>query len=162
MMEIAFELLKKLWPYLLAASIGFGAAWYVQGVRVASLKNDVREEQQKLTDYKTEQLRIAAENVIKDDKRRSETEADWRKKYASLQKDSDIYKRCVASGKCGGLRDLPGSSSGVKLPSTIGVDATGSNSVPAAGESTPQVLIDCAVTTLQLNTLQEDIEKAAQ
>lgn len=35
-------ILSRAWPYLLAAAVGAGAAWYVQGLRLAALRADLR------------------------------------------------------------------------------------------------------------------------
>ena len=78
----------------------------------------------------------------------------------------DVYRRCVAAGKCGARVQYSVSSckptNGIQT--TFGTHAAGSDSVPVTGEPTtkgPQdsVLADCAVATLRVNYLQGLIEK---
>lgn len=155
-------LIRLVAPYAIIFVVGFGAAWKLQGVRVDALKLDVKEEAQKLIDYKTDQHRLKMAAEAEAEQRRKETAHDYQKKIDRLAQDHDIYRRCVAAGKCGAVRVpiLPGSSScGVSPAGRL--DADRPDTVPAAGEpaAEAEVLRDCARTTLQLNQLQSDIEK---
>lgn len=39
---LASAVLSRIWPYILAAAIGAGAAWYVQGLRLDAVRADLR------------------------------------------------------------------------------------------------------------------------
>ena len=151
-------------PYVVCVAVGFGMAWKVQGLRVDALKMDVKEEEQKLTDYKNDQVHLKLEAETEAERRRKETANEWTKRLGQLEADHDTYRRCVAVGKCGAriirVPDMP-DSAGVRVPPTGRPDAAGPDAIPAAGEVAEgaEVLKDCARTTLQLNQLQDDIEK---
>lgn len=151
-------------PYALCIALGFGLAWKIQGARVDALKNDVKAEAQKLTDYKQAQAQALIEAEKEAERRRKETANEYQAKLDALGKDHDAYKRCVAAGKCGArivrvsnLSDR--SNSGISPPQRP--DADRPDSIPVAGSiaEEAEVLRDCARTTLQLNQLQADIEK---
>lgn len=160
MMQIALSLLGRFWPYLVAGAVGFSAAWSLQGIRLDNAKAETVKVQQAFDGYKLEQKQLAYEREEEARKKREQADKEWREKYAQLQNDQDVFKRCVAAGRCGavGVSGLPGEagSPGIRLPTAQRLDATGTNAVPAAGESAP-VLNDCAITTLMLNELQRDI-----
>lgn len=151
-MTALLPILRMIWPYLLAASVGFAGAWYIQGLRVESAKNEFEA-------YKVEQQRLLNEANLAAEKRRKESSDEYRKNLGKLKEDGEAFKRCVAAGKCGGLLQHVPSCPGSKVPTSIGTNGTSTNAVPSAGESAPQVIEDCAITTLQLNQLQADIEK---
>ena len=151
--------LRTAWPYLLAMAVGATAAWQVQSIRVSSAKRDTAEVRRAFDDYKTEQKRLLVEAGERAEKRREETIKDWSEKYAKLQKDNQIYRRCVAAGKCGAVRvPILSGSACDKLPTAGRTDAASADAIPAAGDI-PEVLKDCAITTLILNSLQADIER---
>lgn len=158
-------ILRWIVPYAISAVVGFSTAWMVQGLRVDALKNDVRKEQQKLTDYQNAQREAAILAAQEAEKRRKETIDDYAKKIDALGKDHDAYKRCVAAGKCGArvvrVRDiLPASGeSGLRAPGRIDAASADTVSAPGTVAAEDQVIGDCARTTLQLNQLQLDIEK---
>lgn len=149
---IALTVLKKAWPYAMAAAVGASAAWWVQGLRVDAAKNE-------FAAYKVDQRRLKNEAEEEARKRRETSDKEWREKYDVLKKDGDAYRRCVAAGRCGGLR-LPGTCGPDNRlsPSRISDEAS-PNSIPPTGEPAAQVVDECAVTTLMLNELQRDIEK---
>ena len=158
------SLLRWAVPYLVICGLGFAAAWTVQGARIGELKNDVRAEAQKLTDYKQDQKEAKIKAEQEAERRRKETANEYAEKLAQLEADHDTFKRCVAAGRCGArvvrMPALPNSSGcGISPPGRA--DETGANAVPAAGEvaASEQLLTECSVTTLQLNQLQADIEK---
>lgn len=165
LIEFVLEGLKLLWPYLLAGAIGFSAAWWIQGVNVGRAENAKTAAESALKDYQTEQVRLAAEKVMADDKRREQTEKEYKDEKAKLQADlaaGNAFRRCIASGKCGGMRGVvsdPGGSAGLKLPPVSGANGASKGAVPATGGTAPQVISDCAADVLQLNKLQADIEK---
>lgn len=121
-----------------AFGLGFSSAFYVKGVRLTGCKQDHVAYVQDL-----EQKKIDAEKQA--DERRKETSDAW-------AKNLDYLRKCYASGKC--LPTLPTSPGG--LQSAPGVDGGTSYNLPAP----ERVAEDCAVTTLQLMTLQADILRA--
>jgi hypothetical protein len=142
----------------LAFAVGFFAAWYIQGVRLDAAHN-------KFTEYKLEQERIVRDHNYHAAKRLQETSDGWAAAVEMLQRDRKAYERCVAAGKCGAfIVRVPVLSSDREaddLPPAPGADGTGADAVPAAGgvAAPPAVLDECALTTLQLNALQSDIER---
>lgn len=40
--SVAAAILSRLWPYLLAAAIAAGAAWWIQGLRLDAVRADLR------------------------------------------------------------------------------------------------------------------------
>lgn len=144
-------------PYAVFSLVGFVAAWQLQGIRLDAAKNE-------LAEYKTEQQRLKNEAEIAAEKRRKETANEYQIKLDALEADHDTYKRCVAAGKCGArvirLPNLP-NGAGVRVPAPGGSAEARPDAVPAAGEVAAEdgILKDCARTTLQLNQLQDDIEK---
>lgn len=157
-------------PYIVAAlicaAIGGKIAWTVQGVRIDTAKAETAEAVADFEHYKAEQIRLKNEADSVAEKQR----ADASLAYANLKgelKDEiakgEVYRRCVAAGKCGAVR-VPvqsGCSAGIRVPSPDRFDGTGENAVPLAGEPTAEVVNDCAVTTLMLNRLQAAIEGQA-
>ena len=156
---------RSAFPYLIAGAVGFSVGWWVQEFRVEAAQNDLMTLANKFTAYRIEQDRLRVQHGLDAEKRREETIKDWSNKYAQLQKDNDIYRRCVAAGKCGGLSNVPGNSPSLKLSGTLGIDATPKGNLPATAgataDETPLVLRDCAADVLQLIQLQEDIQKQA-
>ena len=148
--------LRTTWPYLLAAIVGAVLAWQVQSIRVSSAKRDTADVKRQFEDYKTEQKRLLVVAGEQAEKRREKTIKDWSDKYGKLKNDTDIYKRCVAAGKCGRVSNLSGGS-GIKLPAASGIDGSVAHAIFTPGDN-PEVIKDCAMTTLQLNALQADIE----
>lgn len=152
-------------PYLIAGAIGFSVGWWIQEFRVDRAQSETMEVNLRFTAYKIEQDRLRVQHGLDAEKRREETIKDWSAKYAQLQKDTEIFRRCVAAGKCGGLSNVPGNSPSLKLSGTLGIDATPKGNLPAAtgatADETPLVLRDCAADVLQLIQLQDDIRKQA-
>lgn len=161
-MTMFLSLLGRFWPHIISAVIGATAAWAIQGIRLDMAEAETAVVQQAFDTYRLEQKRLAYEAAEKARELREQSERDWRTKYAQLKKDQDVFKRCVAAGKCGALRvsHLPGETAGAKpgLSPGIRLDAHGANAVPVAGEPAAAVLNDCAETTLMLNELQRGIE----
>lgn len=154
-LTLALGFVKKFWPFILAGAVGWSIAWNIQGMKLDHAKN-------KFEEYKVEQVRLLNEANEKQEKRREATAQEWSNKYDRLQQDHDLYRRCVAAGKCGSLRPVS-CSTGLKLPATLGANEASADPVPSTGgyeeEMISPVLRDCAKTTLMLNTLQSDIEK---
>lgn len=152
MIAATFEFLKFFWPYLVAASIGFGGAWEVQAVRLDAANN-------RLVAYKNEVVQAKAEAKDAAEKQRKETDDEYAENLATLANDHDAaYQRCIAAGKCRGMRPVP-SCSGNGISPPVRPDGSGTDAVPAAGEPAPEVITDCARTTLMINQLQADIAK---
>ncbi len=132
-------LLRPFLPYIGVAIAAFGtgwsAAWYVQGSRLTACKQDHVAYVQKL-----EQDRIEAEK--QSELRRKETSDAW-------AKNLDYLRKCYASGKC-----LPIKPSGAGISTPIGANDSPAIDVPAP----ERIAEDCAITTLQLMTLQNDIK----
>lgn len=160
-MLVALELLKRFWPYIVAAVGGFIVAWGIQGLRLTAAE-------QAFVQYKQAQAQVAidAETVAR--KQREESANEYAKNLSALQRQvaaGETYRRCVAAGKCG-VR-VTTACAGIRLPSAGGADGlpTVELSSPARtaeaelpGEVMP-VVSDCAQTTLMLNQLQADIER---
>lgn len=151
MNPLVIKFFRYLLPYAVAFGLGFSAAFYIQGIRIQAAKNEFEA-------YKTEQQRLKNEAEIAAEKRRKETADEYERKLKELGSAYDGYRRCVALGKCNGLQPMPGGTgSGISAPGKA--DGASANPVPAAGGVAPEVIGDCMQTTLQLNTLQADIEK---
>ena len=147
-------LLKSI-PYALAASIGFGLAWGIQGLRLTSAE-------QEFIAYKQEQTRILQEHNTYEAKRQKESALAYeaaRQELADSIAAGDVLKRCIAAGRCGAspvtrVRQPAGSAgNGISPPSRI--DEASADAISSAGK----LAAECAVTTLQLNQLQDDIAK---
>lgn len=154
-MGIFLMFLRAAWPLLMAAAAGAWVAWHIQGLRLDAAHAAFDE-------YKIAQKKIVQAEIEKQDKRREATALEWSKKYDRLQQDSDLFKRCVAAGKCGRLQYLSGCPS-LKVQAASGADDSREGAVPAAGghaaEMISPVLRDCAADVLKLNLLQADIER---
>ena len=165
MSPLVGTLIKSALPYTIAAAVGFGAAWWVQGLNVTAAKNDRDRIANQYGNYKVEQQRLKNEAEAKAEQRRKETEDEWARKYEQLEKDGNAFRRCVAAGKCGGLRVVPAcpGGPGLRLPAAGGADGGGGSAVPPPGEPAaqdePEVIRDCAKVQLRLNELQADIER---
>ena len=159
-MIIFIELLKKFWPYIVAfmlgATLAGGVAWKVQGLRLTSAK-------QEFAKYKLDQDAAEITKAKAADKQRKGASDEYDKLKTQLDAQitaGDVYKRCVAAGKCG-VRQSTCSGSGIRLPTAVRTDEGGSDAVPVGQEGSAEgdpVINDCAVTTLMLNRLQMDVE----
>lgn len=125
---------KNAIPYVIAMFVGFSGAWYIQGLRITSLKQEAVAKEQAIKEAnQKERDRIAKIN--------EETNDAWHKNLDALH---DCYK----SGRCGvpARYRMPGpgisaAAQGVGLrPADDGLSAAG----------TAALAQDCAVTTLQL------------
>ena len=151
--------LVPLAPWLLAAALGFGFG--VQTHRLDNVKL-------KFSDYKVAQQEEVQRQITVANKQREESSREYQEIKKQLEvsiKDGEVFKRCVAAGKCG-VRYVTAPSRTVKsLSPASRVDAASADSVPVAGEPASEVadvgdvVTDCARTTLQLNMLQADVEK---
>lgn len=164
-MTALWPLIRLVGPYLLAAGVAFGAGWWgawsVQSARLAAADAE-------FVAYRAEQVRLATEREAAAIQQREQQRADY--EQARTQLDIEIakgatYRRCVAAGKCGpaagSLCPQPAAEAagtGLRFPTGLGTDAGGAGAVPAAGDTTPPVIGDCAAVQLQLNRLQAAIE----
>lgn len=150
-------LLKAAAPYALAAALAFGLAWWIQGLRITAAE-------QEFTDYRQEQVRLIQEaEDAADEQRAADGKAynDMAKGLADEIAKGEVFKRCVAAGKCGSRVSNVPSGSGIRLPPPGSVDGTSADTVPLVEESaeeSSQLANDCAVTTLMSNRLQDGIE----
>ena len=153
-------LLLRLIPVALSVLAGFAIAWGIQGLRLTSAE-------QEFTAFKQNQVRIFQEHKDNADKQRQESARNYetaRNELATVSERAEIYKRCVAAGRCGvcpsGVRKSAANTPGNGLSTRPQLDEASANAVPLAGEpAAPGVIYDCAYTTLQLNHLQADIEE---
>lgn len=137
MNPMIIELFRRAIPYVIAACVGFGAAFYIQGLRVTAAK-------QELIDFK-----LKAREAMQDEKDRQEaiaekTNEDWHKNLDALH---EYYRKRMLPQTLGG---------GVTLPGTTGLaNGAGQDAVPAPA----RVAEEAAETTLQLNMLQDWTER---
>lgn len=151
-MTIFLTFLRTFWPYIVSAALGFGVAYKLQGFRLASVK-------QEFSDYKTEQQRLVIEHTLAADRQREKSAKEYAQLERTLQdeiKGNEVYKRCVAAGRCG-VRVI--SNCPVPAVQTSGrPDEVRADSIPAT-EPDATLANECAATTLMLNRLQAEIEK---
>ena len=149
-------LLLRLIPLAVSAAAGFAIAWGIQGLRLTSAEHE-------FVEYKQEQVRLAQKRKDDADKQRNEAAARYADSSAELRKQIDegeVIKRCIASGRCSvarnpsGLCESTSRRAGAGLSAPRRVDDPGQDTIFAAGK----LAEECAVTTLQLNQLQQDIE----
>ena len=151
--------LVSLAPWLIAAALGLGF-----GIQTHRLDNAKLE----FSDYKVAEQEEVQRQITLADKQREESSREYQEVKKQLEvsiKAGEVFKRCVAAGKCG-VRYVAVPSSAVKsLSPTARTDGPRTNAVPAPGEPAAEVadvvdvVVDCARTTLQLNMLQTDVEK---
>lgn len=143
-------MLVRFAPYLIAAALAFGsgfsAAWYLQGVRLTSARNDLVEYKVQIADNVRHEQEVAQ-------KQQTETANAWARNLEAIRADNDGLRRCIAAGKCRGLPVVPVCGPALKLPASGRPDETGAYAVSDA------LIKDCQVTTGMLNALQADIEK---
>ena len=154
MNPLLLGLLKNAAPYLAAASLGFGAAWSVQSLRLTAAEQD-------FTAYQQRHTQLYLDNVAIAENQRKEAAHAYQTKQAELSTQiaaGDAYRRCVDAGKCGRLRLVAACPASDNLPPTSTADASSPDAIPTAREPAPAIVGDCAQTTLQLNELQRAIE----
>ena len=152
-------LLLRLIPFVVSAAVGFAIAWWIQDLRVTGAE-------QEFVDYKQDQVTLEQKRKDDADKQRVEAATQYaiaRQELADAVAAGDVYRRCVEAGRCGVPRNPPSlcesstSRSGGGLSAPNKADGSSANAVSLAGDAT--AINDCAVTTLQLNHLQQDIEE---
>lgn len=160
MSPLLIPLLQRAAPYLAAGAIGFGFAWHIQGLRVESAEIEFER-------YKIDQASAFIAAAEAADQHRKESARAYREKQSELEQQiakGDAYRRCVAAGKCGAFHvrvPVGAACANNGIPPSAGTDATSPDAVPPGGEPAPEVIGDCAVTTLRLNELQAAVEGQA-
>ena len=146
--------------FVVGASSGASTAWWIQGMRLTEAEQDharyVQSLKQQEHDFrdKADQKRESASITISQLKGQLDAEI----------KSGEVYRRCVAAGRCGVRHQPVACSPSIRLPTIGGNDDPSAYPVPATGEhaaessEAPEVVNDCAVTTLRLNRLQSEIE----
>lgn len=128
-------------PYAITFALGFCAAWYVQGLRVTSAKQD-------LVDYR----QAAKDKLLAERERHAQINEEARDGWIA---SVDALHQCYKSGRCrvpvasGGMPSGGLSAPAGKLDEGSAYVALGSDRVTA----------DCAETTLQLIRLQDWVTK---
>jgi len=144
--------LKGAIPYLIAAIAGFSLAFGIQELRLTAVEQDFRE-------YKLDVLaEIERQTDIANTKRKKASN-DYIQAKADLKKAIDtgeVFKRCVAAGKCGVRNNPVYSCTDNRIPTTGEPDGVGTN--PVSTSVGDAAINECATTTLMLNKLQTDIE----
>lgn len=138
---------------LLALGLG------VQTLRIGKAKLEFAE-------YKVAQQEEIQRQIDLANKKRKESADEYRKVKKQLEvsiASGEVLKRCVAAGKCGvqhyaASSDSKGISAATRANAARAV-AISAGREPAEEVVAPEVVIDCARTTLQLNMLQTDIER---
>lgn len=177
MLTLVLELARRFWPHLAAIAgamaLGAFAAWQIQGLRLDAADSDLRALQLEFDSYRASLRAQEAALAEQREIAREQSRTEYRRVQDELEKQiaqGDAYRRCVAAGKCGArVQYVPAGGCGptLRAPSAGGADASGADAIPAAGDpaaagvitaGVPEVVADCARTTLQLNRLQAGIE----
>ena len=160
-------LLKRLIPFAIAAAIGFGMAWFIQGLRVTAAKQETVDAKQDFTTFVQKVRQEGQDAKDQADRQRDQAQRDYAAASKQLEDAiarGDALSRCIAAGKCRGMPKQPvcADSSTASLQAPIGVDEAGADAVFAAASVADEgVIADCARTTLQINQLQADIKAQA-
>jgi len=144
-------LLIKFGPYIAIFVAGFGLAFGIQELRITHVE-------QEYAQYKIDQQQLVQYQIDLANKQRKDASDAYQTKQKQLEvfiKDGEVFRRCVAAGKCG-VRNPVSSCTQSSISSSGEPDAVGTNSIPAP--SGDAALNECAQTTLMLNQLQTDIE----
>lgn len=138
--------------------IGSLISWNICSLRVDKLKNEFSQYKQEQTQAYNDAVSLANKNL---EERRNEFAEKESLLRAEIQNNS-VVSRAVTAGR---LFVKPACSSSISVQTTPRIDETSTDSIPPSGkpaeerEENFQVINDCAITTLMLNQLQEDIEK---
>lgn len=151
MSALFFTLFKSAIPYLVAGIAGFGLAFGIQELRLTHVE-------QAFAQYKIDQQKLVQQQIDQAAIQRKRAYDDFLQTQEALQKDiaaGEVFKRCVATGKCGVRHTMP-SCPEPSVSTSERVDGPGSDAVPApAGDA---AINECAQTTMMLNKLQADVE----
>lgn len=164
MNAIALALLKRLIQFAIAAAIGFGIAWSIQGLRITSAEQETVAAEQAHKDYVQQLTQEAQDAKDEADRQRDQARRDYettKKQLEDAIARGDVLSRCIAAGKCRGMPKQPvcSSDSAATLPSAPGIDGASADAVFAAAAVADEgVIADCARSTLRANRLQADIK----
>lgn len=167
MSPFALALLKRLIPFAIAAVIGFGMAWAIQGLRITAAEQEVTAAEQAHKDYVQQLTQESQDAKAEADRQRDQAQRDYAAASKQLEDAiarGDALSRCIAAGKCRGMPKQPvcTGSPAASVPPTVGVDEASADAVFAAASVADEgVIADCARTTLQINQLQADIKAQA-
>ena len=157
------ELLKRLIPFAIAAAVGFGIAWSIQGLRVTAAEQETIDAKQDFTTFVQKVRQEGQDAKDQADRKREQAERDYAAASRQLEDAiarGDAFSRCIAAGKCRGMPKQPvcTGSPAASVPPTVGVDEASADAVFAAASVADEgVIADCARTTLLYNHLQTDI-----
>lgn len=135
------DLFERSIPYLVLFMLGFAGAWYIQGLRIVSAKQD-------LTAFKQAATKAKQDREDEYFRQSEEVSNAW-------AQNIDALRRRYAAG--GVLPQTPGSGSGLSAPTT-GTDAIATY----GGSCARRVAEDSAETTLQLMMLQDWVERISK
>lgn len=128
------------------AAAGWSAAWWVQGVRLQAVRNELAAERNATT-------LALARATEKANAQHDQTAAAW---AAAVD---DLRRRRAA----GWVPNVPATSAGRDLPTAGRADDAGPDAVPSPAGTAPAadaaLIADCQMATMQLNALQEAIER---
>jgi hypothetical protein len=144
MNPMVIQFFKWAAPYGVVFGLGFCAAWYVQGLRVQSAKQELVAHKQAATTQRQQEK-------DRTDKLQEDIANDWNENLLALRK-------CYESGRCG-LRPSAGGmpSGGISAPA-IRIDGTPGDDLPTPA----RIVRDCAEETLKLIQLQRWVEGVQQ
>ena len=167
MSPFALALLKRLIPFAIAAVIGFGMAWAIQGLRITAAEQEVTAAEQAHKDYVQQLTQESQDAKAEADRQREQAQRNYATASQQLEDAiarGDALSRCIAAGKCRGMPKQPVCAGGAtaRLSPPLGVDEASADAVFAAASVADEgVIADCARTTLQINQLQADIKAQA-
>lgn len=144
--------------FVIGITIGSLLSWQICSLRVDKVKNEFAVYKQKQTQAYNDAVSLANKNLEETRNEFSEKESLLR---AEIQNNS-IVSRAVAAGRLFVKPTCPNSSS---VQTTPRIDEARPDAISPSGkpaeerEENFQVVNDCAITTLMLNQLQDDIEK---
>lgn len=164
MSPIVLALLKRMIPFAIAAAVGFGMAWNVQGLRITAARQETIDAKQDFTTFVQKIRQEGQDAKAEADRQRDQAQRDYAAASKQLEDAiarGDALSRCIAAGKCRGMpkqsvcADSP--AAGISAPG--GVDDASADAVFAAAAVADEgVIADCARTTLQINQLQRAIK----
>lgn len=134
MNPMMIQLFRSALPYAVVFGLGFCAAWYVQGLRVQSAKQELVAHQQAATMQRQQEK-------DRTDKLQEDIANDWNENLVALRKYYDARS----------VRTQPGGmpSGGLSAP-TKRTDGTSDDDLPTPA----RIVRDCAEETLKLIHLQ--------
>lgn len=152
-MPAILSVLRLVWPYLLAASVGWGAAWHIQGLRITSAKQEFVAYKLQIADAETKRQQEA-------DEQRAKSAVEYAHLSELLDNEINqgvVYRRCVDAGRCG-VRKQSCPVQTVTVQTASGANEASTDAIPSGQEPTETLVSECAETVLRLNQLQAAIE----